>query len=155
MRPGRRGGDRLSDRFDLARFHEAQAGGVLEGALAELRTGRKLGHWMWFVFPQLAGLGSSAMARRYAISGLEEARAYLGDPVLGPRLREACEALLGLGADATAEGVLGPVDALKLRSSVTLFGRADARDETAFTRVLDRFYDGTEDAESVRRLAAG
>src|SRR3954470_7083528 len=103
---------------DLSRFVDAQAGGVYEQALAELRAGHKRGHWIWFVFPQIAGLGSSSAARHYAISGLEEARAYLAHPVLGPRLVAAARALLGLpGSDPAA--VLGSVDALKLRSSMT------------------------------------
>ena len=114
----------MSDRCDLRRFREAQAGGVYEQAEAELRAGRKTGHWMWFVFPQLRGLGRSPTAQHYAISGLEEARAYLDDPVLGPRLRGSTQTLIDLPTGPSAVDVFGPVDALKLRSSMTLFGRA-------------------------------
>jgi uncharacterized protein (DUF1810 family) len=127
---------------------------VHERALAELRAGAKRGHWMWFVFPQLAGLGSSPTARRYAISGLDEARAYAAHPLLGPRLVECCEALLTLDEGLSAERVLGPIDALKLRSCTTLFGRA-APGEPAFAGILDRFYDGAEDPATLRLLDAG
>jgi uncharacterized protein (DUF1810 family) len=134
--------------FDLERFVTAQRG-TYEGALAELRAGHKRGHWMWFVFPQVAGLGHSSMAQHYAISGLAEARAYLAHPVLGPRLVEAALALLDRpGGDPVA--VVGPVDALKLRSSMTLF--AQASDEPAFRQVLDKFYDGSEDDATLTRL---
>jgi uncharacterized protein (DUF1810 family) len=134
--------------FDLERFVAAQRGSY-DGALAELRAGRKRGHWIWFVFPQIAGLGFSSTAQRYAISGLDEARAYLAHPVLGPRLVESAQALLGLpGTDPVA--VLGPVDAQKLRSSMTLF--AQASDEPAFRQVLDRYYDGSEDDATLTRL---
>jgi uncharacterized protein (DUF1810 family) len=135
---------------DLSRFVDAQAGGVYEQALAELRAGRKHGHWIWFVFPQVAGLGSSDMSRYYAISGLEEARDYLAHPELGRRLVECAEALLELpGRDAIA--VLGPVDAQKLRSSMTLFAVAD--DEPAvFTRVLEKFFGGVTDEFTLGRL---
>jgi uncharacterized protein (DUF1810 family) len=137
--------------FDLARFVSAQdEGGTYERALAELRAGRKTSHWMWFVFPQIEGLGRSATAQAYAISSLAEARAYLGHPVLGPRLRECADALLSLdGSDPVA--VMGPIDALKLRSSITLFSRADP-DEERFPRVLRKFYDGAEDEATLARL---
>jgi uncharacterized protein (DUF1810 family) len=98
---------------------------------------------MWFVFPQVAGLGRSSVAQHYAVSGLEEARAYLAHPVLGPRLRESCEAVLAV-AEGSADAIFGSVDAMKLRSSVTLFGRADP-DEPLFTAVLERFFDGRPD----------
>jgi uncharacterized protein (DUF1810 family) len=137
----------VTDRFDLGRFVAAQDG-VYPRALTELREGRKRSHWMWFVFPQVAGLGSSPTARRYAVSGLDEARAYLAHPVLGPRLRECCEALLSLRA-TDPENVLGGIDALKLRSSMTLFARADP-EEPLFTRVLERFYEGRSDAATER-----
>ena len=141
----------MDDPFDLQRFVEAQdTGGTYDQALAELRAGRKRGHWMWFVLPQLAGLGRSGLAGRYALSGLPEARAYLAHPVLGPRLRSCAEVLTGLGT-SDAEAVLGPVDALKLRSSMTLFARA-APDEHVFRQVLDVFYDGREDARTVAGL---
>jgi uncharacterized protein (DUF1810 family) len=137
--------------FDLERFLRAQAG-VYEQALAELRQGRKQGHWMWFVFPQIEGLGSSPTARRYAISGLEEARAYLEHPVLGARLRECAQALLD-GGVADPEAILGGVDALKLRSSMTLFARADP-DEPVFGRVLGRFFGDRADEATERRLGS-
>jgi uncharacterized protein (DUF1810 family) len=120
-------------------------------ALAELRDGRKTSHWMWFVFPQVEGLGRSAMARTYALAGLTEARAYLDHPVLGPRLRQCCAAVLAL-EDTSAEQVLGSVDAMKLRSSMTLFARA-APDETLFTDVLDRFFGGRTDPATEDLLA--
>ena len=128
---------------DLSRFVAAQQD-VYARALAEIRRGRKTGHWMWFVFPQVAGLGQSAMSRRYAIDSLDEARAYLAHPVLGRRLRECTDALLALGADASAEGVFGSIDARKLRSSMTLFQRA-ASDEARFRQVLERFFGGEAD----------
>jgi uncharacterized protein (DUF1810 family) len=143
-----------TDPFDLQRFRAAQEqGGSYTTALAELRAGRKRSHWIWFVFPQLDGLGSSPMARRYAIRSLDEARAYLADDVLGPRLHACCEALLALDVNADAEAVLGGIDALKLRSSMTLFGLAAPGDST-FTQVLERYYGGQTDAATERLLAA-
>ena len=133
----------MADDFDLERFVAAQDG-VYDGALAELRAGRKTGHWIWFVFPQVAGLGRSEMSRIYAIGSLAEARAYLAHPVLGPRLRESVAALLATHG-RSADEMLGSIDAVKLRSSMTLFLRADP-DEPAFRAVLDRFYDGRPDA---------
>ena len=133
----------MTSSFDLDRFVDAQdSGGAHEQALAELRRGRKASHWMWFEFPQVAGLGRSGTARHYAVSGLAEARAYLAHPVLGPRLRQCCEAVLGVDG-ASADEILGSVDALKLRSSMTLFARADP-DEPLFARVLERYYDGPD-----------
>ncbi len=132
----------MEERFDLERFVAAQQG-VYEQALAELRAGRKRSHWMWFVFPQVAGLGRSPTAQRYAISGLEEARAYLAHPVLGPRLCECCRTLLELPPSDPGE-ILGGIDALKLRSSMTLFARADPR-EPLFADVLERWYGGGRD----------
>jgi uncharacterized protein (DUF1810 family) len=141
----------MDDPFDLERFVEAQdQGGTYARALDELRGGRKVSHWMWFVFPQVAGLGRSPMAARYAISGLDEARAYLAHPVLGPRLVESAAALARQRGRPAAE-ILGEVDALKLRSSMTLFAAA-AEDEPVFGAVLDAFYDGVPDAETERRL---
>ena len=126
---------------DFERFVTAQAD-VYDTALGELRAGDKRSHWMWFVFPQLAGLGSSPAAQRYAINDLDEARAYLAHPVLGPRLIEASRALLGLqGRSATQ--ILGHPDDLKLRSSMTLFARA-AADPEVFEAVLDRYYGGPD-----------
>ena len=139
------------DSYGLGRFVEAQDGGrVHDRAMAELREGRKRSHWMWFVFPQLAGLGHSRTARHYAISGLPEARAYLAHPVLGPRLVRAARILAELDAtDPVA--VLGPVDAQKLRSSMTLFARA-APQEPAFPAVLDRYFAGEQDPATLARL---
>jgi uncharacterized protein (DUF1810 family) len=109
---------------------------------------------MWFVFPQLAGLGRSFTARHYAITSLAHAREYAADPLLGPRLRECCQALLDLPASATAERVLGPIDALKLRSCATLFAHAAIEDAAVFGDVLARFYGGAEDEQTIRVLAA-
>ncbi|MEJ5913252.1 DUF1810 domain-containing protein [Pseudokineococcus sp. 1T1Z-3] len=138
---------------DLQRFLDAQDGGTYEQALAELRAGRKRGHWIWFVLPQL-GLGSSPTAQHYAISGLDEAQAYLAHPLLGPRLRACAAALAALpGTDPVA--VVGPVDALKVRSSTTLFARAaDASGEDAgvFRAVLAQYYDGEEDPATTSLL---
>ena len=131
---------------DLSRFHDAQAD-TYATALAELRDGRKRSHWMWFVFPQIAGLGRSATARRYAIEGLGEARAYLADPVLGPRLEEAASALLPQAPPA--EAILGGIDAVKLRSSMTLFLEAGSGVAGA---VLDRFFDGRPDGATLDLL---
>jgi uncharacterized protein (DUF1810 family) len=128
---------------DLERFVVAQRG-TYDRALAEVRTGRKSSHWMWFVFPQLAGLGRSETSRAYAIADLAEARALLDHPVLGPRLREITDALLSLPDAATAEAVFGSIDAVKLRSSMTLFSRA-APEEPVFRTVLERFFDGEPD----------
>jgi uncharacterized protein (DUF1810 family) len=135
----------------LERFVEAQdSRGTYETALAELRDGRKVSHWMWFVFPQIAGLGRSPTAQRYAIASLDEARAYLEHPVLGPRLVEAARALTP-HAGRSAEEILGGIDAMKLRSSMTLFAAA-APEEPVFRNVLDAFFDGQPDPETARRL---
>ena len=138
----------MTDAFDLDRFLRAQdASGTYEQALAELRAGLKRGHWMWFVLPQVAGLGRSSTAQRYAVSGVPEARAYLAHPVLGPRLAECARALDEL-AETDPRQVLGGIDAVKLRSSMTLFERAAGDDlETAelFGRVLDHYFDGRRD----------
>jgi len=128
--------------FDLDRFVAAQAG-IYEQALAELKGGRKESHWMWFVFPQIAGLGRSETARFYAIVSADEARAYLAHPLLGPRLRECTRAVLGHRA-LSAEAIFGPVDAIKLRSSLTLF-EAAADDPAPFAAVLDAFFGGERD----------
>jgi uncharacterized protein (DUF1810 family) len=141
----------MADPFDLQRFVEAQdSGGTYARALDELRAGRKTSHWMWFVFPQIAGLGHSPTAVRFAISGLDEARAYLAHPVLGPRLREAAQALTELPG-RSPEYVLGGIDALKLRSSMTLFARA-APDEPVFGAVLEQYFAGAGDPETERRF---
>ena len=135
---------------DLRRIVEAQDP-VLDRVRAELRRGRKASHWMWFVFPQVAGLGSSPTAQRYALAGLDEARAYLAHPVLGPRLRE-CAALAAAVEHGAAAEVFGYPDDLKLRSSMTLFARA-APDEPVFAAVLDRHFDGEPDPRTVDLLA--
>ncbi len=133
------------DRFNLERFVRAQGdGGIYDSALAELERGRKGSHWMWFVFPQIAGLGTTATSQRYAIASLEEAREYLRHPVLGPRLLE-CAEVLDTTQGRTATEILGVVDAKKLRSSVTLFLRAEPR-EPIFQRVLDQYFDGVADS---------
>jgi uncharacterized protein (DUF1810 family) len=134
----------MSEHQDLQRFLDAQdADGTYKRAVEELRRGHKRTHWMWFVFPQLAGLGHSPTARHYEIASLEQARAYLDHPLLGPRLRE-CTVLV-LAASGTSEAIFGPVDALKLRSSMTLFARADPS-VSIFVQVLDRFYRGEPDS---------
>ena len=128
--------------FDLDRFLQAQQH-IYAGVLVELRSGRKTGHWIWYIFPQAAGLGTSEMSRHFGIASLAEAQAYVAHPVLGARLRECAEAILATSG-RTASEVLGPLDALKVRSSMTLFLRA-APDEPVFARVLDRFYGGIVD----------
>jgi uncharacterized protein (DUF1810 family) len=133
----------------LDRFVEAQAG-VWSQALTELQAGRKTSHWMWFVFPQIAGLGRSETARFYAIADAAEARAYCAHPVLGERLREAAGALLA-HRGRSAEAVLGGIDAVKLRSSMTLFA-AVAPDEPVFGAVLEAFFAGQRDPVTLRRL---
>lgn len=136
-------------RHDLSRFIEAQTA-VYDTALAELKRGQKTGHWMWFVFPQIAGLGHSPTAQFYAIASLDEARAYLAHPVLGPRLVDAVEAILALpGRDASA--VFGAPDDLKLRSSLTLFQAADP-DEPSFPQALDKYFGGAPDPLTLERL---
>ena len=139
------------DAFDLDRFVVAQdEGGVYGQALRELRSGGKRSHWMWFVFPQLAGLGVSQTSRFFGISSLDEAVAYLTHPVLGARLREATAAVLA-SPHADADELLGPVDAAKLRSSMTLFAAADP-DEGLFAAVLDRFFGGSPDPRTLELL---
>ena len=140
------------DPYRLDRFVAAQdQGGTYQRALAELRAGRKASHWVWFVFPQVAGLGFSAMAREYAILSLAEARAYLAHPVLGPRLAECAGALLA-ARGKSAEDILGPVDAMKVRSSMTLF-QAAAPGEAIFGDVLGRYFGGIADEATISRLA--
>jgi uncharacterized protein (DUF1810 family) len=138
------------DPYDLERFVQAQARHYVD-ALAEVRAGHKRSHWMWFVFPQLEGLGSSHMARKYAITGAAEARAYLAHPLLGPRLRECCEALLGV-AGRTAREIFGGIDEMKLRSCVTLFACVSPPG-SVFERVLRKYFDGSQDEETLRLLA--
>ena len=136
---------------DLERFvAEQDELSTYDRALAELRRGNKTGHWMWFIFPQIAGLGLSAMSQRYAIGSLAEARAYLAHPVLGPRLRE-CATVLADTRGLTAEQILGGIDAIKLRSSMTLFLRADPQ-EPVLQRVLDVYFGGVADPATDRLL---
>jgi uncharacterized protein (DUF1810 family) len=141
-----------NDPDDLERFAIAQdARETYASAVAELRAGRKIGHWMWFVFPQIAGLGVSSMSRRYAISSLEEARQYLVHPILGERLRECARILTELEGK-TAQEIFGSVDAMKLRSSMTLFARA-APESQLFRAVLGRYFGGLADEATNARLA--
>jgi uncharacterized protein (DUF1810 family) len=145
--------DALSDPYRLERFVAAQdQGGTYERAVAELRAGAKVSHWMWFVFPQIAGLGLSAIAREFAISARDEARAYLAHPVLGPRLRE-CARIVADTEGRSAERIFGPVDAMKLRSSMTLFAAVDKEpDENVFRTVLAKYYGGVADEATMSRL---
>ena len=138
-----------SDPYDLQRFVDAQ-GRVYDTVVAELRGGRKRTHWMWFVFPQLRGLGSSPTAMRFAISSIDEARAYLDHELLGARLRECADLVRRIDA-RTAEEIFGWPDDMKLRSSMTLFARA-ADDNAEFVAVLDKFYGGEEDPATLARL---
>lgn len=140
-----------SDAFNLQRFIDAQAGGYAR-ALAELAAGRKTGHWIWYVFPQLKGLGFSQASQFYGVSGIEEARAYLAHPILGPRLRACVDAMLA-AAGGSAEAILGSTDAMKFRSSMTLFARA-APQEELFSRALARFFDGEADPKTLALLGA-
>jgi len=159
----------VDDRYDLERFVAAQdSAGTYAQATAELRRGRKTGHWIWFIFPQIAGLGQSPTSRTYAISSLGEARAYLGHPVLGPRLKECARILVGSGSGSdsgsdhgSAEQILGGLDAQKLRSSMTLFLRAEAADAgdteagdtgSLFAQVLRQYFDGQPDPATDRLL---
>ena len=139
------------DPYHLQRFVAAQdAGGTYDHAAAELRAGRKTSHWMWFIFPQIAGLGYSPASRTYAITSLDEARAYLAHPVLGARLIDCAAILTGL-AGRTAEQIFGEVDAMKLRSSITLFMHA-ARREPVFRQVLDQYFGGEPDSATENRI---
>jgi uncharacterized protein (DUF1810 family) len=139
----------VDDPFDLQRFLDAQAP-VYERVVAELRHGQKQSHWMWFVFPQIKGLGSGAMARRFAISSRAEAEAYLDHPLLGPRLRE-CTRLVVAVQGRTIDAILGYPDDLKFRSSMTLFASV-APDENDFVEALDKFYGGAMDRATLERL---
>jgi uncharacterized protein (DUF1810 family) len=136
--------------MDLERFVTAQdSGGSYRRAVAELRTGRKTSHWMWFVFPQISGLGRSAMAQTYAIRDLAEAQAYLAHPVVGPRLIE-CAEIVASHRGLSAEEMFGGIDAIKLRSSMTLFAHADP-DQEVFRQVIDKYFEGP-DPETERRI---
>lgn len=142
----------MADPFELQRFVEAQARNY-DQALAELAAGRKTSHWMWYVFPQIAGLGSSPMAQTYALSSLEEARAYLDHPVLGPRLR-ACVAAVNAVQGRSAHEIFGAPDDLKFRSSLTLFAEA-APGEPLFRTALAAYFGGQPDPRTLERLASG
>ena len=142
-----------ADPYGLERFVVRQdQGGAYQRAVKELRAGDKVSHWMWFVFPQIAGLGRSQMAQRYAISTLDEARAYLAHPVLGARLRE-CAGIVVAAEEESAELIFGTVDAMKLRSSMTLFAAADTDDGgSVFRAVLGKYFDGEPDGATTSRL---
>jgi uncharacterized protein (DUF1810 family) len=140
----------MSDGFDLGRFEAAQTP-IIERVLQELRAGEKRSHWMWFVFPQLAGLGHSPMAQRFAITSLDEARAYLAHGVLGPRLIE-CTGLVNAVEGRSIHAIFGSPDDMKFRSSMTLFARASP-DEPIFRKALDRYFGGEEDPRTVGLLA--
>lgn len=139
-----------SDPYDLDRFVQAQAPDY-ERALSELRAGKKRSHWMWYIFPQIEGLGQSPMSRRYSIKSSDEARAYLDHPILGPRLRECATVVRDLGGHSALE-VFGSPDDMKLRSSVTLFARVSG--DAVFEEVLQTYFDGIPDKETLRLLAA-
>ncbi|TPG33681.1 DUF1810 domain-containing protein [Mycolicibacterium hodleri] len=144
----------MADPFDLQRFVDAQdRGGDFETAVMELSAGRKRSHWIWFVFPQLSGLGRSAMAVRYGIKSRDEVTAYLAHDVLGPRLRWCAQLVAHSGA-VTAEALMGSVDALKLKSSMTLFAEVTDGDRRDFTAVLDEYYGGQRDEQTLRMLAS-
>lgn len=141
----------MNDPYELKRFVAAQDGSeTYQRAVAELRNGRKRSHWMWFVFPQIVGLGRSPISTRYAIASLDEAKAYLEHPVLGPRLIESARILTDLH-DVSARDIFGGIDAMKLRSSMTLFALADATNPV-FRQVLDAYFDGVPDAATERLL---
>jgi len=143
----------MTDPYGLERFVVAQdRAGTFTAAAGELRAGRKRSHWMWFVFPQIAGLGQSSTSRTYGISSLEEARAYLSHPVLGPRLLE-CAGIVADLEGLTAQEIFGGIDAMKLRSSMTLFARADPANPV-FGRVLDAYFGGAPDEATERLLGA-
>jgi len=138
------------DPYDLARFVEAQGDGVYEAARSEIEAGRKRSHWMWFVFPQIDGLGSSATSRRFSIKSADEARAYLAHPLLGPRLLECAHAALRARA-ASATDIFGSPDDMKLRSSATLFASV-SEPGCVFEQILARFFGGQPDARTLELL---
>ncbi|MCQ2993283.1 DUF1810 domain-containing protein [Pseudomonas syringae] len=140
----------MEDTYNLQRFVDAQ-GPVFEQVLKELSAGRKQSHWMWFVFPQIAGLGHSEMARRYAITCLDEAQAYLAHPLLGARL-EQCAKIIEPQLQRTARQIFGSPDDLKLHSSMTLFAIAGPQ-RKVFQGVLDTFFDGTHDANTQGKIS--
>lgn len=139
----------MSDPFNLQRFVDAREP-VYPRVVAELRVGRKQSHWMWFIFPQIEGLGFSAMAQKYAIVSRAEAEAYLAHPVLGKRLRE-CAQLVNAASGTNITAIMGSPDDMKLRSSMTLFART-GDDNAAFRAVLDKYYGGEEDPATIARL---
>jgi uncharacterized protein (DUF1810 family) len=139
----------MADPFDVERFVDAQAP-VYEQARQELKAGRKESHWMWFIFPQIAGLGQSAMSIRFAIASLDEAKAYLAHPVLGPRLNECARLALDIEG-RTARDIFGPMDEMKFRSSMTLFARATP-DYDVFQRCLDKYFGGGPDPATLAKL---
>ena len=139
----------MNDSFDLARFTAAQDG-VYAGVMEELRRGKKTGHWIWYIFPQIAGLGRSHMSRRFGIASIDEAKAYIRHPVLGPRLIECIELLLAVEGN-TARQIFGPVDALKFRSCLTLFSTVE-RGTDVCRRALVKYYDGIADPLTTRAL---
>ena len=139
----------MADPFNLQRFLDAQSP-VYERARRELEIGRKQSHWMWFIFPQIAGLGQSPMSIRFAIASLDEAQAYLAQPVLGARLRECARLTLAVESK-TARDIFGSIDAVKFRSSMTLFAHA-APDEELFQRCLDKYFAGDADPATLARL---
>jgi uncharacterized protein (DUF1810 family) len=141
-----------NDPYDLDRFVRAQTDDYAR-ALAEIRSGRKRSHWMWYIFPQIDGLGFSAMSKRYAIGGLAEAEAYLSHPVLGPRLRDCAEAALGVAGRSAAE-IFGAPDDMKLRSCATLFACASPAG-SVFHRLLDRYFQGRPDPRTLAQLGFG
>jgi len=138
-----------SDPFNLQRFVDAQKG-MIENALAEIRAGSKQSHWMWFIFPQLAELGRSPTAKLFGINSIEEARAYLGHPLLGTRLRSSVESLLPWSTQRSAEQILGAVDAMKLCSSLTLFDVIEP--DSLFDRALLNFFGGRRDERTLALL---
>ena len=149
---GRSSGAVIADANDLSRFLDAQQGSY-ESALSEIRHGRKRSHWMWFIFPQYAGLGFSATSQRYAIKSVAEAEAYLNHPVLGPRLIACCEAVLNVEGRSAHE-IFGSPDDLKLKSSATLFAHVSPP-RSVFERVLDKYFRGERDEKSLRLLGVG
>lgn len=142
-------GPGVNDPFNLSRFIEAQKG-VYSDVLNELRRGRKTGHWIWYIFPQIAGLGLSGMSRRYSISSLDEAKAYAEHPVLGQSLIECVELVLAVEGKS-AEQIFGHLDALKFRSCLTLFAAADNDNET-YQRALNKYFDGSPDPLTIQAL---
>ena len=139
----------MNDRFNLSRFIEAQEGDYSD-VLDELKRGKKAGHWIWYVFPQMASLGHSAMSERYSISCINEARAYIGHPILGPRLVECTELILAVEGK-TAEQIFGSLDAMKFRSSMTLFSHVGEAD-SVYQRALSKYFDGEPDPKTLKAM---